>query len=380
MSIRVEGLTKVFNGKVVLKDLTWEVPTGSFSTVLAPTGSGKTTLLRILAGVERPTSGRVFYDGVDVTKLPVQKRDISMVYQQFINYPSLSVYENIASPIRIANKKIAKGELDTKVQRIAKLLKITHVLDHLPAEVSGGEQQRTAIARALVKGSRFIFLDEPLGNLDYKLREELRGELKTVFKGSTIVYATPEPVDALSMSSHVGFLSGGKIVQFGPVDEVYRDPGTVDVGYHFSDPPMNLMPAVKEQTDKGVCLRVSETVTFPVGDVASSLPGQDYIVGVRPQDVSADKPIKHSVSFEATVEFTEIVGSSTTLHLSHTQEVHLGATIDKLSKPFETGEKIHVYVNVDRIFIYDAETRRLVAARGVPIQSHTTSAVSEGAN
>lgn len=363
MGIRVEGLTKDFDGNLVLDNLDWEVPTGEFSTVLAPTGSGKTTLLRIIAGVERPTKGRVFYDDVDVTNLPVQKRDISMVYQQFINYPSLTVYENIASPLRVARKRISAAELDEQVQKIARLLKITHVLDHLPSEVSGGEQQRTAIARALIKCSRFIFLDEPLGNLDYKLREELRGELKTVFKGSTIVYATPEPVDALSMSTHVAFLHGGKIVQFDEVNKVYQNPGTIDVGYHFSDPPMNLMDAVKEVNDGRTTLRVSDFLAFDVDEVKDRLTEEKYVVGVRPQDVSVESKCEESaIGFSATVDFTEIVGASTTLHLAQ-GDVRLGATIEKLGKPFETGEEINVYVRTGHLFIYEAESRRLVVAR-----------------
>lgn len=364
MSIRVEGLRKVYNGEVILDGLDCEVPTGGFSTVLAPTGWGKTTLLRIMSGVERPTEGRVYYDGEDVTEVALQKRDVAVVYQQFINYPSLTVYENIASPLRVSKERLGKEEIGERVERIAKLLKITHVLDHLPAEVSGGEQQRTAIARALAKEAKYIFLDEPLGNLDYKLREELRGELKTVFEGSTIVYATPEPVDALSMSSHVGFLSGGKMVQFGEVGKVYENPGTVDVGYYFSDPPMNLLEAKKERVGERTVLRVSEDIAFDVTGVKQALSGSEYVVGVRPQDISVKKPVGAKVvEFPARVEFTEIVGGATTLHLTH-REVRLGAAIEKLAKPFGPGEETRAYVNAEKTFIYDGATRRLVAARG----------------
>ena len=161
MGIKVVNITKKYKNKTILDNLSLEIIKGSFTTILAPTGAGKTTLLRIMAGIEKATEGKVYYDGVDVTDLPVQKREISMVFQEFINYPSLTVYENIASPLRVLNKKYSKTEIDKKVKQIAQRLKISHLLKRLPGEISGGEQQRTAIARALVKGSKFIFSMNP---------------------------------------------------------------------------------------------------------------------------------------------------------------------------------------------------------------------------
>jgi len=174
-------------------------------------------LLRIIAGLERPDKGkgRVFYDDVDVTDIPVRERNIAMVYQDFINYPSMTVYENIASPLRVSKNKLTGKEIDKKVKEVADLLNLSDLFKHYPSETSGGQQQRIAIARALVKDTKYVFLDEPLANLDYKLREELRGQLKETFSNSKgiIIYATADPLDALILSSHVGFLHHGKILQ-----------------------------------------------------------------------------------------------------------------------------------------------------------------------
>jgi glycerol transport system ATP-binding protein len=174
MGIVVENVSKSYKNKQALKDVSLEIRDGEFMTLLGATGAGKTTLMRVMLGIDKPDTGRVYYDGRDVTDVPVQKRSVAMVYQAFINYPSLTVYENIASPLRISVQKLPETEIDKAVRKNAELLSITDILNHRPSEISGGQQQRTAIARALTKGSKYIFLDEPLGNLDYKLREELR--------------------------------------------------------------------------------------------------------------------------------------------------------------------------------------------------------------
>jgi ABC-type sugar transport system ATPase subunit len=364
MGITVENIRKSYGRQVVLDDLSLEIPSQSFSTILAPTGSGKTTLLRIMAGIERPDSGRVYYNGEDVTDIPVQKRSISMVYQQFINYPSLTVYENVSSPLVVSKERYSVGQIDERVQEVARLLKIGHVLDHLPEELSGGEKQRTAIARALIKGSDFIFLDEPLANLDYKLREELRGELKTVMKGTTIVYATPEPIDALSMSSHIGFLNRGKIVQFGTVHDVYTRPRFVDVGRYFNDPPMNMMEGRLQKENGSAFLVLTDDLRIDVGGFAGRLSEDTtYIVGVRPQDLRIEQDRTGMISFEAEIDFTEIVGSSTTLHLVH-GSLNLGLVVHQPEKSHKRGDTIKVYLDPNRVYVFDKDTENLVIAQG----------------
>jgi glycerol transport system ATP-binding protein len=363
MSIRVEGIRKSYAGKLVLNDLSFEVPSQSFTSILAPTGTGKTTLLRIMAGIERPEQGKVFYDQNDMTDVPIQKRSVSMVYQEFINYPSMTAYDNIASPLTVSRERLSKKEIDKRVREIAALLKIAHVLSHLPEELSGGEQQRTAIARALIKGSRFIFLDEPLANLDYKLREELRGELKTVFKGTTIVYATPEPIDALSMSTHVGYLLEGKIAQFGKIHDVYSKPMLADVGRYFNDPPMNMLDGKLIRKGGGAYLALTDELRIDVGAHARSLAGDDYIVGIRPQDLRIAQDRLDMVPFEAKVDFTEIVGSFTTLHLNH-RGVNLGIVIHRPEKSHRRGDTVKVFLAPQSVYVYDKHTKKLLIAKG----------------
>jgi glycerol transport system ATP-binding protein len=215
ISLRVGAETHIYT-----TDLSLEA--GQFNILLGTTLSGKTTLMRLMAGLEKPTTGELRVNGENVTGIPVQKRSVAMVYQAFINYPSFTVYDNIASPLKVAG--LPRNEIDEKVRRFADLLKLTPMLDRLPSELSGGQQQRTALARALVKGAELVLLDEPLANLDYKLREELRDELPRMFAdtGATVVYATSEPLEALMLGGYTATLNEGRVVQFGQTSTIYR--------------------------------------------------------------------------------------------------------------------------------------------------------------
>src|SRR5215211_6329622 len=203
MSVSLENVTRTVDGIPTIRDISLKLERGTLSVLLGPTLSGKTSIMRLLAGLDKPTTGRVLVDGNDVTGIDVRRRSVAMVYQQFINYPSLTVYENIASPLRVQRKP--RDEIEKRVREAARLLKLEPYLNRTPLQLSGGQQQRTAIARALVKRAALVLLDEPLANLDYKLREGLREELPKLFaeSGAVFVYATTEPAEAL--------LLGGKV-------------------------------------------------------------------------------------------------------------------------------------------------------------------------
>jgi len=344
----------------VLHDLSLELEAGSFFTLLGPTGSGKTTLLRILAGIEKPTSGQIFYDGIDVTKLPVQERNIAFVYQHFVNYPSMSVFDNIASPLRVSKVKRSESEIKRKVLEVSELLGLTQVLQHLPEEVSGGQRQRCAIARALVKEARFIFLDEPLANLDYKLREELRTELKQIFKerDGAVIYATPEPIDALTMATHVGFLHEGAILQMGEVLDVYNNPSHAAVGSYFCHPQMNLFPCQVERRSDGCILRVSTDLKFEVDLPVSQLPDQKYLLGIRPHHLFLEDTHQRMTPFHAKVELAEVVGSNTELHLRH-DDIKMSLLMQRVEQ-FPVGKDVTVYIDPDHLYIFNAETKAFV--------------------
>jgi glycerol transport system ATP-binding protein len=234
MSVALDHVTRVVDGVPTIRDVSLTLERGALSVLLGPTLSGKTSIMRLLAGLDKPTQGRVLVDGKDVTGLDVRKRSVAMVYQQFINYPSLTVYENIASPLRVQGRP--KAEIETRVRQAAQLLKLAPYLDRTPLQLSGGQQQRTAIARALVKGADLVLLDEPLANLDYKLREELRTELPRIFEasGAIFVYATTEPSEALLLGGRTICLWEGEVLQVGETPKVYHHPQTMRVAQVFS--------------------------------------------------------------------------------------------------------------------------------------------------
>jgi glycerol transport system ATP-binding protein len=278
-----------------------------------------------------------------------------MVYQQFINYPNFTVFENIASPLRVAG--MGASEIKERVERTAALLQLTPQLQRRPHELSGGQQQRTAIARALVKDAGLVLLDEPLANLDYKLREELRDELPKLFadRKCTVVYATTEPTEALLLGGHTALVHEGRIVQFGRTSDIYRHPETLLAAQTFSDPPMNITEAVKS----GDQIILTETVHWPADSRLQGLPDGNYTVGIRPYHVFPRDPGGGAVAVEGEVLVTEISGSESIIHL----EV-AGSTWVSLShgvQPFKVGERAQVYVDVRQTLVFGADGK-LVAA------------------
>ncbi len=366
MGIVVENVSKSFEGKKVLDNVSFEAKDGDFVTFLGPTGEGKTTLLRIVAGIETPDEGRILFNDKDVTQVPVQKRNIAMVYQWFVNYPSMTVFENIASPLRAMGKKVSAGDLKERVMDTAKLLKIDELIDHYPSEISGGQQQRLAIARALVKDADFIFLDEPLTNLDYKLQEELRIEMKNIFKQKSkgcVLFATPQPFEALTLSDTVGFMHQGRLLQYGDVDTVYHSPEWVEVGAYFSHPGMNIFNCDLVKTDNQLRLKASKELQFNVSHLKDQLRADKYIIGIRAHFLSTHKNDGAIIPFKGIVELDEVVGSNTELHINH-NGIPLVALLEGVGK-FDQGSEITVYLNPERVFIFDIKTRRLITRTGI---------------
>ena len=210
MSIELQSVSRVVKGQTYIHPTSLTLENGTMNVLLGPTLSGKTSLMRLMAGLDQPTTGGIFWQGKDVTGMRVQDRKVAMVYQQFINYPGMTVYDNIASPLRLIGKSIA--EIDRAVREVAEMLKLTPMLQRKPLELSGGQQQRCALARALVKEAGLVLLDEPLANLDYKLREELRAEIPRIFEksGAIFVYATTEPEEALLLGGNTAALWQGR--------------------------------------------------------------------------------------------------------------------------------------------------------------------------
>jgi glycerol transport system ATP-binding protein len=266
-----------------------------------------------------------------------------MVYQQFINYPSLTVYENIASPLRVARK--SASEIETRVTQLAETLRLTQFLARYPAELSGGQQQRTALARALAKGAELLLLDEPLINLDYKLREELRAELTQLFAGgrTTVVYATTEPLEALQLGGHTTLLAAGRVLQSGPTLEVFRRPATLEAARAFSDPPLNVIPA-----------SAVEGMRLPSGVAAAT----EVLLGVRAHEFSL-AGASGQIALRGRVELAEISGSETFIHLAR-DDVRLVAQIPGVHD-LPLNEPCTLYIRPTSLYGFDRSGRLLFA-------------------
>ncbi len=355
MSLTLENITRVVDGETHINTTNLSLEPGSFNVLLGRTLAGKTSLMRLMAGLDRPSSGRILMNGADVTGVPVQKRNISMVYQQFINYPNLTVWENIASPLKLA--KVQPSEIKRRVDEVAQLLHIEQYLQRHPMELSGGQQQRTAMARALVKDASLILFDEPLVNLDYKLREELRQELRNLFKArNTIaVYATTEPNEALALGGTTSLLHEGNIIQTGPAAKVYRNPINVDAAELFSEPPINLVPG--RITDSQVF--ISEAVHFPLVQELQGLPPGDYKFGIRPSHIGLVPHNDDDLEIAVTVELAEISGSETFMHVKN-QHFPLVMQLSGVYE-FHTDARVNVYLPAHRLFVFDMEGKLIKA-------------------
>jgi glycerol transport system ATP-binding protein len=328
-----------------------------FNTLLGETLAGKTTLLRLMAGLVRPTSGEVWFGGKDVTGVAVQQRRVSMVYQQFINYPNFSVFDNIASPLRVVGT--AAAEIKARVGRIAELLKLSPLLDRKPAELSGGQQQRCALARALVKDADLVLLDEPLANLDYKLRESLRDELPRLFadRGCTVVYATTEPMEALLLGGQVATVHQGRITQYGPCARVYREPADLTSARVFSDPPINVAAARKQGEQILLADDVGDGVRWTAPAALRAQPDGELTVALRPHHV---RPAGGAgVPVQGRVLISEISGSESVLHFS----LAGGTWVSQAQgvRAHAVGENVPFALDVAQCLYFDAAGRRLAA-------------------
>ena len=351
MTIELRSVTKAVGGETHIYPTDLTLAAGGFNVLLGATGAGKTTLMKIMAGLERPSTGRVLMDGRDVTDVSPQKRRVSFVHQFFINYPTMSVYDNIASPLRVAG--VSRAEIDRRVREAAELLRLTPLLDRRPAALSGGQQQRTAIARAIVKDTTLVLLDEPLANLDYKLREELRDQLPALFagRGATVVYATSEPSEALMLGGHTATLHEGRVTQFGRTAEIYREPSDLVSAGVFSDPPINVAPVRK--TDGTI--RLGETVAWPAAGPAAALPDGAYTMAIRPHFVSPAGAT--GVALTGRVAITELSGSESVAHFTFGPHVWVAQSAGV--HPYHIGDEHVFHVDVGRGYYFDDSGRRV---------------------
>ncbi len=351
MALELQSVSRSVGGRAHIQLTSLTLENGTMNVLLGPTLAGKTSLMRLMAGLDKPTTGRILWQGQDVTGQRVQDRKVAMVYQQFINYPAMTVYDNIASPMRLMGKSAA--EVDRAVRETAEMLKLTSMLQRKPLELSGGQQQRCALARALVKGAGLVLLDEPLANLDYKLREELRIEIPRIFEasGAIFVYATTEPEEALLLGGNTATLWEGRVTQFGPTTQVYRQPADATTARVFSDPPMNFVPCLKE----GGRLTFAGEAHAPANGPFSDIPDGTYQAGFRANHVTLNRHSGVAVEFRCRLGVTEITGSETFVHLTHGSDKWVGLIhgVHQL----EPGSAVSIWLDPAHVYLFDAEGR-----------------------
>ena len=345
MELKLERIEQRVGAEACLYPLDLTLVPRAVTVLLGATQAGKTTLMRVMAGLDAPSKGKVLADGEDVTGRPVRERNVAMVYQQFINYPSMTVADNIGSPLRLRREK----NVEARVRELAAKLHIEPFLDRLPAELSGGQQQRVALARALAKNAPLMLLDEPLVNLDYKLREELREELSLLFAtgSSTVVYATTEPTEALLLGGYTAVLDAGELLQYGPTAEVFHHPASIRVARAFSDPPMNLIAA--EANASGVTLHGGVALALALALPATG--AQALTVGIRAGALRVQSR-GGDVSLAGKVELAEISGSDTFLHV----ETPIGELVAQLTgvHQFTLGEPVTLHLDPGQAYVFDA--------------------------
>ena len=351
MSLELKNVEKKIGLDTHIYTTDLKLEKNTINILLGPTLSGKTTLMQIMAGLDKPTSGEIWFNDKNVTGMKVQKRNVSMVYQQFINYPNFTVYENIASPLKITG--VSSDETKQRVGKVAELLKLSGMLNKKPNELSGGQQQRTALARALVKDSDLILLDEPLANLDFKLREELREELPRLFedRDCIVVYATTEPSEALLLGGNTATLQEGKVIQYGKTLDVYNKPNSLLSAQVFSDPPMNITK-IKKVGDS--CSFLDNSVNWKS---KINIKDGEYKVGIRPHNITTYKEGNNSLEIKGKVLISELSGSESLIHFTKGDLSWVSLSNGIFQK--NVGDEMNLYMNADE-FIYFDENERLV--------------------
>jgi len=332
-----------------------------FLTLLAPSGSGKSTILRLIAGLEVPDEGEIYIGDELVNDLTPAERDIAMVFQTYALYPHLTVYRNLSSPLEAKNTP--KDEMDSRVKEVAEILGITPLLEKYPTQLSGGEMQRVAIGRAIIRRPRVYLLDEPLTNLDAKLRVHMRAELKRLQKelGQTMIYATHDELEALSMSDKIAVIHGGRIVQYGTPMDVFQHPKNLFVATFVGTPSMNLFDCSLVEKEGHTYLE-GEAFSIDVSDLASlirsRLSNSELILGIRPNDFEVHREKPPGDHMEGEVYVVEPMGASAIV------DVKIGSVLAKVKVPgsysLDIGSRVWLAFSRDKMHIFDKNTREAI--------------------
>ncbi len=350
--IELDHISKHFPGVTALDDITFDVKDSEFFVLLGPTGAGKTTTLRVIAGLEHQDAGKIIFDGATIDDLTPSDRDVALVFQQYSLYPTMSVFDNLAFPLRSPLRHTSKEEIKKKVEETAEKLRITHLLKRKTANLSGGEMQRVSIGRAIVRSPRVFLMDEPLSNLDAKLREALRIELQHLQKtqGSTTLFVTHDQIEALTMADRIAVLNEGRIIQAGTPEDIYDRPASTFVAQLVGSPRINLYPA--QQENGTVSIKDSDVHLTDAG--GSKLPA-DFLVGIRPESVKPDPKGK----FAGQVVLSEPLGVETILHIQSGKSTLLSLVPGIAS--YHIGDGVKFNIALEHIHYFGMNGNRLQA-------------------
>ena len=359
VDLKIENLTKKYGETTALDKFSIDIKSGELMVLLGPSGCGKTTAIRCIAGLIAPTNGQIYLGNKKVNELSPKDRDVAMVFQNYALYPHMSIRDNIAFPLKMRKK--SKPDIQERVIKMAELLGIRDLLDRKPKELSGGQMQRVALGRALVREPKLFLMDEPLSNLDAKLRTHMRTEIKKLQKkiGITTLYITHDQVEAMSLADRIAIMKNGNIQQIGTPTEVYHQPTNTFVGQFIGNPQMNLITGSIK--DESLYLFSKPIVNQPVDKILfeKKLPGE-FFVGIRPRDVIILKEtdISTGIRLEGMVVFIEMLGDDTTI------EVKIGSdsllvTTNNILDSFNVGDKIEMGIEYSKIHFFDEEGKRI---------------------
>jgi multiple sugar transport system ATP-binding protein len=358
--VRVEGLTKRFGDVVAVDGVSFEVGEGEFMAMLGPSGCGKTTTLRCIAGLETPDEGNIYIGDELVNDLPPKDRDVSMMFQSYALYPNKTVYENLAFPLRA--RKLPESEIKRKVEKVAEILHITPLLNRLPGQLSGGERQRVAMGRAIIRESKAYLLDEPLTNLDAKLRVEMKAELKRLQRElrTTTIYATPDQFEALTVADRIAVMNRGRIIQYDRPDVLYDHPKDLFVAGFIGSPSMNFIDCTFVEKNGRGFLDAGEFV-YDVSELKEVIKkystSSELILGVRPEHISVSKEKAGKDSIHAEVDVSEPMGHRMIINLKIGRHF-LKANVQKIKVNME--ERVWVLFDRSKLHIFDKKTEKAI--------------------
>ncbi|MGE0007820.1 MAG: ABC transporter ATP-binding protein [Parvibaculaceae bacterium] len=349
-AVSLEGVCKAYGRVRALDRLSFEVAEGQFFALFGPSSVGKTTTLRTISGLVIPDQGRVALHGADATRAPIKSRGVSMVFQSFALYPHLTVHENFAYPLR--EMKVAAAEIDKRVRETAEMLKLAHRLERKPGTLSGGEQQRVALGRSLIRRPGILLLDEPLTNLDAKLRHDMRAEFKRLHRqfGMTVIYATPDELEALSMGEVIAVMRDGAVVQKGTPDELYERPRDVYVAAKIGAPHMNLIDAV---VGEGGEVLETGLGSFDLARKLKAKAGDKVVLGVRPADLEIASGT--AGDFAAPVQLLEPLGDVTIVSLGEKDNNMRILLPESRASEIRPGDRLPVRVDARKIHVFRAK-------------------------